>query len=230
MSVATEERRSTGTFPGWNIHADLLPAEVLTSRHLKVVQRGVVSVFAGFVVLLVLVYLLAVFPQAHSAESAVNEKEAAGDSLMAQKASYSAVTDVTDQINLVQQQGAQLMAGDVVLSGPLMTVLTRVPAQVSLSQVQVSLTPVGAVSAAGTGGSSLDTSGETPIGSITINGVAPVFLSAPQYATAISKLDGVIDVQLQSNAFDSENFTFTIVATVTDVLLSHRFDLTEGGS
>ena len=230
MTATVEDKRGTSTPPGWSIHADLLPPEVLSSRRLKVVRRGVVSLLAAFVILLVLLYLLASY-RAHQAASGLAQESATQSSLQAEKASYSEVTDLNDQIALVTQQLSHLMVSDVVMSDLLRPIRKALPAGAGLTDVQLSVTPATGLAVAGSpGGSSLDTSGALPIGTVTINGHGPDFLTASAYATALGNLDGVVDVQAQTNNFEEKSFLFTITLTITDERLSHRYDVTAPGS
>jgi hypothetical protein len=95
-----------------------------------------------------------------------------------------------------------------------------------ISQIQVSVNPLTQGMSTGSnaaGGASLDTSGHHRIGTVTINGSAATFVGLAKYTAALRNLDGVIDVDPQSNISDATGFQFTVLLTVTDSRLTHRF-------
>jgi type IV pilus assembly protein PilN len=230
MTTTVERQRDTGKPPGWGIHADLLPPEVLSSRRLKAVRRSVITVCAAFVALMVLLYPLAMYKN-HTAAADRDEQLAAQSALVAQKASYANVTSLVDQINLIAGQVSLLMVADVDVPDLLRTIRVIAPPEATLTALQLSVDPTGASAGlASTAGSSLDTSGESPIGALTINGTSTSFGTAADYVTALAKLTGVVDAQPQSNSFDGHVYTFTIGATLTDAQLSGRYRATAGGN
>jgi hypothetical protein len=85
-------------------------------------------------------------------------------------------------------------------------------------------------SATGTG---LDKSGKPLIGSVTMNGTAPSFDVLSAYVDALTKVDGVVNVIPTSTTANSKHGTqvqYNLTFSVTDDVLSHRFDsATKGG-
>jgi hypothetical protein len=230
MTTTVERQRGTGKPPGWGIHADLLPPEVLSSRRLKAVRRSVVTVCAAFIALMVLLYPLAMYKN-HKAATERDEQLAAQSALVAQKASYANVTSLVAQINQVAGQVSQLMVADVDVPDLLRTIRVIAPPETTLTGLQLTVESTGASAAlAGPAGSSLDTSGQAPIGAVTINGTSASFGTAADYVTALAKLPGVVDVQPQTNSSDGHVYAFTIGATLTDARLSGRYPATAGGN
>jgi hypothetical protein len=228
MTAIVEGQQGTAVPPGWAVHANLLPPEVLSSRRLRVVRRGVLSTLAGFVALLVLLYLFVGY-QHHKATTALEQEQTVQTGLQAQKASYSDVTDIISQVDQIGGLVSQVMARDVAVSKLLGSIRAAAPSVVGLTTVRVTLSPTGLPADSASGSSSLDTSGESPIGSVTIAGTGPKFTTAAEYAAALATIDGVVDVQPTTNSYGNEAFTFTISMTVTDGRLSGRYVPKGGG-
>jgi Tfp pilus assembly protein PilN len=225
MSTLLEQEPDWNVAPGWDIHADLTPPEVATGRRLRLVRRVVIVGFAVFVALAALAYV-AVWDEGHRAASDLSRQQATTSDLQAQKQKYVNVTEIKGSIAEVRQQLAGLMSADVDFTALLGSLRSSLPAGMKISQIQVSVNPLTQDLSSGSnaaGGASLDTSGHRRIGTITVNGSATTFTGLAKYAAALRNIDGVIDVDPQNNLSDASGFQFTVLMTVTDSRLSHRF-------
>jgi hypothetical protein len=229
MSTLTETDAPLSTVPCWNIRVNLTPPEVVASRQLKSIRRLMVLSLLAFVVVAVVVYAGAVYVHHHAAAGLAREN-ATTSSLEASRATYSDVTQINSSIAQVRGQLSGLMKPDVDLSALLVPVRAALSGDMRISQLQLTLQPVGAAvaSGAGVGGSSLDTSGQQPIGTATVGGQASDFNDVSEFVARLKKLNGVINVDPATNTSTATGFQFTVNFTVTEDRLSHRFS--PGGS
>jgi Tfp pilus assembly protein PilN len=226
MSTLIDREPASDIAPGWNIYADLTPPELASSRRLRLIRRGVIVGFAVLLVLLVLAYI-AVWDEGHRAGSALSREQTRTSTLQAQKQQYAEVIQIKGSIAEVNQQLSGLMAGDVDFTKLVGALRSALPAGMKISQIQLSVNPLTEQAPSGSnaaGGSSLDTSGQQRIGTITVSGSASKFTGLAAYAAALRKLDGVIDVDPESNMSDAKVFQFTVAMTVTDSRLTHRYN------
>ncbi len=231
MSTLTHTDTPLSTVPCWDIRVNLTPPEVVASRQLRSIRRITVLAVLAFVLVAVAVYAGAVYVHHHAAADLARQNSTT-TSLQASKATYSDVTRINRSIAQVHGQLNGLMKTDVDLAALLVPVRAALPADMKISQLQLTLQPVGAAPIVGPGvdAPSLDTSGHKPIGKATVAGEASDFNDVSEFVTQLKKLKGVIDVDPATNTSTAAGFQFTINFTVTEARLSHRYSTGRSGS
>lgn len=229
-TTSTTPQQELDLPPGWAIHANLMPPEVLQSRRLKIVRRGVFAALIVMVILVGFIYAAATY-DGHRASNQLAEQDAIGAGLLAEEASFAEVTSIQTSIAQIKSQIASLMVGDVDFAKLLGSVRTVLPGGMTISEVQFSVSPTGTPSqdTSDTGGS-LDTSGDLPIGVVTISGTSKVFSSVSVYVLRLKKLNGVADVVAKNNTWDGRAFEYSVSMTVTNGRLTDRYAVDGGAS
>jgi len=224
LAVPAVPAESWTTPAGWGIYADLTPPELASGRRLKRIRRLMVFALAALVVLIVLAFAYARFMSARAA-SDVAAQQSRTSQLQAQQQSYSSVTALQGSIAQVRGSLATLMVGDVDVAHLLGTVQAALPPSMTVNQESVTVSGA-AAAAAGASGTSLDTSGKTQVGKITVGGTAPDLLALASYVGNLQMVPGVVDVVPTSSQLTKGVVTFTVTMSVTDAVLSHRYDVT----
>ncbi len=210
------------SMPGWGIVADLTPPELIKSRELKVLRKLIVTILVALLVLCVGGYAIAA--RKHSAAAAsLGDVQARTGALNAQTDKYAGVTRLKGTVTEVQNQIAALMAGDVDLAKLIGQIRSGLPATMTIKQIAVIFSPVGVA------GGGLDTSGRTHIGTVTISGAGRTLDDLSAFVDKLKVLPGVVDVVPGSNLVDGEGTQYSLTLSVTDVLLSHHFDMPKAG-
>jgi hypothetical protein len=210
------------SMPGWGIVTNLLPPEILAARRVKVLRKFVIMALAGVLVLGAVGFGYGYW-QKGKASSALGAEQARTTELMSEQAKYGEVVKIQGDVAEVQGQLGTLLADDVDFT-KLMTAVERAqPRGGSITQLTVTLT-VGTATAAAPGADILDSSGRTHIGSIALTGDAPTMTAAAGYVTALSKIPGIVSVYPTSQQSNGKVVQYTIDVSLTDQLLSHRFD------
>jgi Tfp pilus assembly protein PilN len=224
------------TMPGWGITANLLPPEVIAGRRLAVIRKVIVFVLAAVVVLAAGGYVYAFFQQ-RSAHSDLSAEQAKTASLMADQQKYGQVVTLTGTITSIKGQLATLMADDVDTVRLIDAVTARLPHGAQVTQLQLNLdaadqqTATSGSSSGSTatqGGGALDTSGQPHIGSLTVTGTANSMSDIAAFLNQLATLNGVVGVYPTSQGKNASGpgTQFTIQMTLTDELLTHRYDQT----
>ena len=224
------------SMPGWGITANLLPPEVIAGRRLTVVRKVIVGALAAVVVLAAGGYVYA-YLQQRSANSDLSAAKAKTASLVAEQQRYSQVVTLTGTITDIKGQLATLMAADVDTTKLLNALVARLPHGAAVTQLQLSLDAAGEQTSTTTssssssstqGGGALDTSGQPHIGSLTVTGTAGSLSDIAAYLNQLATLPGVVGVYPTSQGKNSSGpgAQFTIQMTLTDELLTHRYDQT----
>ena len=210
---------------GWGIAADLIPPEVVAARRLKVLRRRIAIALTVLAVLVAVGYGLAVMEN-FTARDRTAAEQARTVPLQAEQRRYGDVTQTQAKLTLSRTQVAGLMASDVDVSAFLTRLDTPLPATMSITTLTVNLlqATVAAPAAAGAGG--LDTSGRAPIGSVVVGGTATTFDDVAHYVDALAATPGVANVVPTSSQADETGVQYSLTFSLTDTLLSKRFDLT----
>jgi hypothetical protein len=130
------------------------------------------------------------------------------------------VTDVQDKI-------AGLMRADVEFYPLLKRINGSLPVTMTIDQESVTISAAATASAGSSSGSSaggLDTSGRPQIGNMTISGTARSLTDLPLFVDRLAALPGVVDVVPTSNTSDDTGMSYSVSLSLTDKVLSHRFD------
>jgi type IV pilus assembly protein PilN len=229
MTTITEPRELWSTMPGWGIVANLLPPEVLQARRVRAVRKGIVILLCALLVLAGAGYAYA-YLQSRSAAQSLAAEQARTSQLLVEQNKYSGVTQIQGDVAHVQKQLTTLMKSDVDVPNLLGRVLSKLPAGASVSQMILNISvPSTTAPPTANGTTSLDTSGQTHIGTMAITGTARTLIDVSTFVDAIGVLPGVVDPFPTANAESNKGATFTLQLTLTDQLLSHRFDTTSPG-
>ncbi len=223
MSTTVLEQPTLWTsMPGWGIAADLIPPELINSRKLKSLRK----LMAAGVVFLVVVgaggYYLAVKEKDGAAADLTSVQDQTTQ-LQREGAGYSGVIAIQGSVSKVRTQIAQVMTGDVDLVALVGQLTGALPATMTIGQVAITISPAAIAVAAPGGG--LDMSGLPRIGTITMSGTGQSLSDLSDYIDALKVIPGLVDVLPVSNTVSETVTQYNITIGLTNVLLSHRFDV-----
>jgi Tfp pilus assembly protein PilN len=213
-----------GTMPGWGVVADLTPPELLAARRLKGLKKLIAAALVVVLLLCVGEYLLA--RQSHGAAQADYEAAVSRtNELTAAAASdkLSAVTRVKTLTASIRTQLGQAAASQVDVAALLNRVGAATPGGVDITSINVSIT--GATSADTSTIPTLDTSGQTPVGTVTLAGSASDMTSVATFVTKLGSVKGIVDVIPTGNSkggSGSSGAQWTMTAQLTGALLTRR--------
>jgi hypothetical protein len=136
---------------------------------------------------------------------------------------YDNVVQIQGTISQVRQQISTLLGNDTDVSQLVKKIVGAAPGSVAVTDLDVEIRglnvgvpPVG----------SLDTSHVKSIGSVTIKASGARLGDSAAYVQSLAKVPGLIDVFPTKNSAERVSTTFEITASVTEKLLTHRFDAT----
>lgn len=204
--------------PGWGIAADLTPPELRKARQIAVMRTWMAAGLAALILVCGGGYYLAVRQNdAVAADLAVASNRTL--ELQAVGRSYSDVVSIQNRISEVDRQVAQAMASDVDLVALMDALQSNLPATMTIAQQAITLTPAVAADAT--------VAGPARIGSITMSGTGTTLDDLSDYVDRLQTVPGVVDVVPLSNTLSAEGAgtQYSVSLAVTDVLLSHRFDV-----
>lgn len=220
--------------PGWGIVADLTPPELIASRRLRVVRRLMIVGLALVVVLCAGGYAFAIWDNGQAANGLTAEQDRT-TTLIAQQRRYSGVTVARGAIADVSTQLAGLMAGDVNVGALVGSVVGALPQGMTIEQMDVTVSAPSAAGNSSSGSSGngggiagLDRSSATQIGSITVSGTGHRLTDLAAYVAALRAAPGIFEPYPLSNQATETGTTYSLQLTLTDALLTHRFDVTGG--
>lgn len=214
------------TMPGWGITANLLPPEIVAARRLRSVRKMIVLAMVLVVILGAAGYAYAVFQQ-RGAESALAAEQATTTELVAKQHKYAEVVQISGDILQIKSELATAMTGDVDTAKLISAVIKQLPRGGTVSQVELALqtsTAAQGAPAAETGGAALDTSGQLHIGTMSLTGTARSMPDVAAFVTRLGAVPGVVGVFPSSQGTATGAVQFTVLLTVTDRVLSHRYD------
>lgn len=221
--------------PGWGIAPDLLPPEVIAGRQLREVRRRVVLGLAVVLILCVLGFGFGLARSLTAAGSLASEQDRTAQ-LQTEQNKYGNIMKIEGTIAEVQRQVAGLMAMDVNYAGLVDQLRTALPAEMSITRLQITVDTKQAGTSGGsagqtsnTGGGALDLSGGKHIGSITISGTEKSLTDLPRYLDQLKRVKGVVEPYPTANTAEGSAVTYTVQATLTDQLLTHKFDAPKNG-
>lgn len=251
-TVDVEQPDAWTTPPGWGIFADLTPPELLNGRRLHRLRRVLLAAVIASVLLVAGGFGAGVWLQAKATRDLTGQ-QARTTVLQAQQGRYTGVTQIQQATAAVNTQLAQLMGGDTDVAGLLTAIRAVQPATVNVTAEQVTVTAAaagGAAPAAATaaGGGSLDTSGATQIGKITLSGTVGSLDDFAVYVNALQHVHGIVDVLPSTVATAgtagtaaaggggaagsgaAAGYQFSLTMAVTGARLSHRFSAPTPGA
>jgi Tfp pilus assembly protein PilO len=218
----------TAVRPDWGMYADLTPPELLRSRRLHGLRRTLLLALLALLAVIALVFAGSIW-RSHQAAGVLAEQQTQTSRLQADQQRYAQVTQVQDSTRAIRSQLAGLGGGDVDVPALLGAVRTALPRSAALGELGVTLSGAGGAGAAavapqsGADGS-LDTSGNPVIGNVTMSGTSSRLADLAAYVAALQRTRGFVDIVPVTNQGTGSAFTFTVTASVTDRVLSHRFD------
>lgn len=228
MTLATPSTQLWKTMPGWGVTANLLPPEIVTARRLRVLRKIMLAVIGAVLVLGAAGYGYAMM-QKRSAESDLAAAENATTQLQGQQRKYAEVVQIGGTVSQIKTQLATLMTADVDFAKVIDAVLAQQPRGGAVTQLQLSLTAVGST---GTGAAPqstasgvLDTSGRVHIGAISLTGTTGSMADVPLFVTRLSTVPGIVSVYPTSQQANDKTIEYTVQLTVTDQVLTHRYDV-----
>ncbi len=216
--------------PGWGIAADLTPPELVNARHLKLLRK---LMAVGLVLLLLACaggYYLAA---GEKTAAATDRKTAQGQTEQLERVgrSFSSVVAIQGSVSQVQTEVAEVMGGDVDLVALMVALQSNLPKAMVITQESITISTAAVVGATGvTAGTGLDTSGLPRIGTIAITGAGRALNDLSDYVDNLQAVPGLVDVLPVSNtaASATSGTQFSLTIGLTNVLLSHRFDVGGG--
>jgi hypothetical protein len=229
--MTTIERPATlwSTMPGWGIVANLTPPELIATRKLKTIRKALV---AGFVLLLVIgvaCYSLAVLAN-RSAASDLAGEQSRTTQLLAQQHKYQRSVQVQGSITQVQGQLAGLLTYDVDHAALVKEIRAKLPANMTISQLTITIDAGSGTTPAPSGGGSLDASGSTHIGTVALAGNEQRIGDVATYVNALASVPGVVTPYPGSSTVTETAVRWSAQLTLTADLLTHRYDTTKKGS
>lgn len=228
-TMSSEPRALWSSMPGWGIVADLTPPELLAERRAAVVRKYVVITLAALIVLVVLLFAFAFFKKS-AAQHAVNQAQDTTTGLQGELRQYADVVTMQGSVTQVKGQVATLLKTDVDVPALLANLQGALPPGVAINNLSITIsspTAAGAGPAAGGTGSNLDPGPAVHIGSVQIGGNAGKLTDVSTFVDKLRTLKGVVEPYPASNTEAGTGVTFSIQATLTSDLFTHRFDVTD---
>jgi hypothetical protein len=224
------QTQSWNQMPGWGIVANLTPPELIASRRLRTVRKGILVAVTVMVLLAALGYGYA-WMQARHASSALAAESARSGQLLARQHEYDDITKIKGNVAQVQKQVSGLMGNDVDFAALVQALRRALPPGMTINQMTVNLAfGNGNTAGSAKSGTSIDTSGRAHIGSITLTGAGLKVEDVASYMDKLRTIAGVVDVLPTSNQATGTGIQYNLSLALTDQLLSHRFDVSGKGS
>jgi Tfp pilus assembly protein PilN len=216
--------------PGWGIHVDLTPQELVTTRQVRVLRKLVVSALVAIFLLVAGGWFLAY--RSHSAAEDDLSRAQIASSALAAKANQPAYTNVTAIQNALDQAKGQLsglMKGDVLLDRLAGQIAAALPKGAAYNTVSVSVSAVGVNAQQATTPSVTPDNGHQRVGDVGLAGTAASVDDVSRLVEHLQAVPGLIDVvPTSSTKQDGGAVRFQITLGLDDRVLSHRFDVKAG--
>ena len=210
-----------------SIAANLLPAEIVESRRGRKVRRAVLSALIVFAFLLSAWYGHARY-QTSIARSDLTAAETDSEHVLRQQRDFAEVTSTQAGSKAIRTQLAALLADDLRWSSVLSAVRQQAPNGVAVTGVSGALAEKSGV-AGGNGSTAAqlpNTSGQKPIGTLTVTGLATSKAVVATYADALAKIPGLGNPLLGSVNLEDGALRFTVRLEITSSALGGRYTST----
>lgn len=227
-----QPRELWSTMPGWGIVANLIPPEVLQARRVRAIRKLVAYALVALVLLAGVGYGYAWYRSQQAADT-LSAEQSRTTALLAQQKRYADVTVLQSSVAGVRTELSTLLASDVDMAALTTAILKQLPAGASVSQLAVTMAPTAgrqATANMSTGTGTLDTSGRTHIGLVSMTGQAVRVADVSTLVDRLSTLPGFIDPYPTANTTNDKGTLFTVQFSIDDRLLSHRYDVKSGGN
>lgn len=195
---------------GTTLQINLLPAEVVTARSVKSLQRLLVLAVAGFAALLVIGVVIAQLAVTTAEDSLAEEQERTAR-LMAEQASYREVTIVTDRLNLTRAAYFFTTVTEVSWADYLAYVSATVPDGVTISSLVVAAaSPLAGPPTAG------DPLVDDGLGSLTFTADSPEIPDATAWSRELAAVPGFSDPRVSTLSLEDDEgeTSYSTVVTV----------------
>jgi Tfp pilus assembly protein PilN len=203
------------------IAANLLPSEIVESRHGRRLRRTVLAALAGAVALLVAWYGLAVFQTSGARAGLVSAQEDT-QSLTQRQKSYTDLVDTQTRSQAVAAELSSLLAGDLRWSRLLGALRGAAPTGVTVTGVTGTL--ASASNGTGAGAAQLpNASVEKPVGTLTVNGTGPTRAAVAAFVDALARVPGLANPLVGSASMEGNLVQFSVRLDITKSSLGGRF-------
>jgi Tfp pilus assembly protein PilN len=223
-----------GGTPGFvSVFADLMPEEVVASRHARVVKRYVLVGLAAVLFLLAAGYGATWF-QTRSAEDDLTSTQQLATALQLKQQEFQPLVIAQRQSSQIQQTIGKLMAGDLQWTHLLDDLRASARQDISFTGLTGTVaaggaTGAGAVGAAG-GLGVLNQSGQLQVGTLTITGTAPDKNSVAAFVDRLGKIPGLAAAFPASVTSTDGKASFSVSVIITSEALGGRFTPTSGAT
>jgi Tfp pilus assembly protein PilN len=211
------------------IAANLLPIEIVDSRRERKVRRVVLAALAAFVAVLVAWYGLMSY-QTAAARTTLTNAEADSQSVLRQQRAFADVVSVQAESGAITSQLAALLATDLQWPRVLAAVAQAAPAGVVLTDVSGALASTTDAAAGVTVIQLPNTSGERPVGTLTVAGLASSAPAVAAYVDALAKIKGLGNPLLGDVTLKEGKLKFTVQLDLTSGALGGRYSAAGGAA
>jgi Tfp pilus assembly protein PilN len=213
-----------GDTPGFvSVFADLMPEEVVASRHARVVKRYVLIGLVSVLVLLAAGYG-ATRLQTRSAENNLTSAQQLATSLQLKQQEFQPLVVAQRQSSQIQQTIATLMAGDLQWTHLLDELRTSARPDISFTGLNGTVAAGGASAVGAAGGLGvLNQSGQLQVGTLTITGGAPDKNSVAAFVDRLGKIPGLAAAFPASVTSIGGKVSFSVSVIITSDALGGRF-------
>lgn len=214
-----ESPSPSGGMPGWTIVADLTPPELINSRWIAVLQRRMAI---GLVLVLVLCAAAFTYATIRSTSAEDDATAAIERTTYLNRSAdrYVGITRIETTVSSIDAQLTTVMANDVDVARVVASISRELPTSMSIQSLSLTLNAVSTID----GETGLDTSGRPTIGTATITGSGQGLNDLPSFVEGLSGIRGFVNVLPTSNEVSKDGSQFSVGVTLTDQLLSHRYD------
>jgi Tfp pilus assembly protein PilN len=211
------------------IAANLLPEEIVEARRSRHVRRIVLTALIALVAVLAAWNALASY-QTSTARSGLSNVEDDAQRLMRQQRAFGEVVSIQAEAQLISTRLSSLLADDLRWSRLLSGLQTAAPRGVQVTGVSGALTAGTSGHASGVGGHASGsvtqlpgTSGEEPIGTLTVTGSGPSKEVVAAYVDALAKVPGLDNPLLGSAYQDNGVLQFSVQLDITGSAVGGRY-------
>lgn len=215
--------------PGWGIHVDLTPLELVATRQTRVLRKLVVSLLVVLVLLVAGGWFLA-DRQLSSAQDELNGAQLASTQLAhtAAQPKYTSVTDLKAALQKATGQIGTLMKGDVEFDRLAVALGRALPDGAAYISVSITVSGAGVNAQQPQTPSVLPDGAHHRIGSVTLNGTARSVDDVSSLVERLQSVAGLVDIVPTSSSRQAHGVQFQVSLGLDDRLLSHRFDVKAG--
>jgi hypothetical protein len=210
------------------IAVNLLPPEIVGSRHGRKARRWVLSAVAAFTVLLGAWYGAASY-QTSLARGELSSAQSDVERLSRQQRPFGELIGAQNESRAISAQLSALLAGDLQWSQLLSAAQAATPQGVHITEASGALTPANGAGGSGAASQGLPgTSAAKLIGTLTITGTSTGKPAVAAYLDALAKAPGLANPFLVRAATENGVFTFVARLDITGSALGGRFTATTG--